>query len=259
MQPFRNGLDARLALRSLFVSDLHLGAFASRAGAFLDFLRHVEADRIYLVGDIFELWSGARLYWSEDLSAVLQELQARTAAGVQVIYLPGNHDRQDHAAEFAARQGFRQIESDCYVTARGRRYLVTHGDQFDARFMRSHTMTRVGVRIEGALHGMDYAVGRLRRRPVRMAGRVVPRFHRMMLIGNRYQQRLSRHAREQGCHGIICGHFHKPALHERDGITYANCGDWLESLTALSEGTDGILRLMRWCPDTSALQMVAEA
>ncbi|GGE17974.1 UDP-2,3-diacylglucosamine pyrophosphatase LpxH [Gemmobacter megaterium] len=250
---------ARLALRALFVSDLHLGALTSRADAFLDFLRRVEADQIFLVGDIFEMWSGAPTRWRRPQTSVLEELGARRAAGVQVMYLPGNHDDSPRAAEFAADWGFEHKPHHLHQTLSGARYLVLHGDQFDARVLRSATMTRVGVRLEGMLHGMDRSVGRWRRRRVRIAGRVVPRFHRLMLVGNRYQQRLAQAAQTHACHGVICGHFHLAALHRRHGIVYANCGDWIDSLTAMTEGTDGILRLMRWCPQTRDLTVVAQA
>lgn len=250
---------ARLAVRALFVSDLHLGALNSRADAFLGFLNRVEADQIYLVGDIFEMWSGAPLRWSDAQARVLRDLGARRAAGARVVYLPGNHDDGPEAADFAAHLGFDHQPHQVHETLAGRRYLVLHGDQFDARVLRSQAMTRVGVRLEGVLHGMDRSVGRWRRRPVRLAQRVVPRFHRLLLVGNRYEQRLAQAARAQACHGVICGHFHRAALHPRDGITFGNCGDWIESLTALAEGTDGVMRLMRWCPVAGDLSVVGEA
>jgi UDP-2,3-diacylglucosamine pyrophosphatase LpxH len=50
--------------------------------------------------------------------------------------------------------------------------------------------------------------------------------------------------RRRGLDGIVCGHIHRPALFERDGLVYANDGDWVESLTALVEDRDGTLRLL---------------
>lgn len=257
MQRFDQAADARLVLRALFVSDLHLGAEASRAEAFLDFLRSVEAEYIYLVGDIFELWSGARIHWSAAQVAVLAELQARKAAGARVVYLPGNHDLAHHAADFAVRHGFEQISAHRHVTLTGRCYLVLHGDQFDAPALRSRAMTRIGVGADDLLRGMDRlldrVLGRFLRRSVRPGGWLVRRFHLAVLLGHRHEWRLTRHARDEGCHGVICGHFHLAALRRRDGITYANCGDWIESLTALAEDPEGALQLLRWTPATRAL------
>ncbi len=50
--------------------------------------------------------------------------------------------------------------------------------------------------------------------------------------------------RRRGLDGIVCGHIHRAALVERDGLVYANDGDWVESLTALAEDPDGTLRLL---------------
>lgn len=257
MRPLFDRAGARLVLRTLFVSDLHLGSAASRAEAFLEFLRQVEAERIYLVGDIFELWSGARLHWSSVQSAVLHELQARMAAGTQVIYLPGNHDLQHQAQDFARHHGFELVAAHRHETAAGDRYLVLHGDQFDLQLLRSHRLTRLGARIDGLLHGMDNAIGRRLGRAVRPGGWLVRAFHMLVLLGKRHEDRLSRHARDQGCQGIICGHFHLAALNRRNGVTYANCGDWVHSLTALTECPEGRLRLMRWSSEQRTMQELA--
>lgn len=51
-------------------------------------------------------------------------------------------------------------------------------------------------------------------------------------------------ARRRGLDGVICGHIHRPSLVQRDGLVYANDGDWVENLTALAEDRDGTLRLL---------------
>ncbi len=51
-------------------------------------------------------------------------------------------------------------------------------------------------------------------------------------------------ARAEGLDGVICGHFHLAGLHREHGLVYANCGDWVDSATALVEGFDGTLQLM---------------
>lgn len=259
MQLLRSDDNARLVLRSLFISDLHLGSVASKSAAFLDFLRNVEVERIFLVGDIFELWSGARLHWSDTQAAVLAELEARRAAGVEVVYLPGNHDLEHQSAAFAARHGFAQQRDHLYETVSGQRYLVLHGDLFDMAVLRSPAMTSFGARTDGLLHAMDALVTRLCGVPVRLGAWMVRRFHMLVLTGNRHERRLTRHARAQGCHGVICGHFHLARIRARDGVTYANCGDWVHSLTALAEAPDGALQLMRWRPGPRTVEVVAVA
>ena len=79
--------------RTLFVSDLHLGTKACQAEAFLDFLRHADAERIYLVGDIVDFWRIKRgAYWPQAHNDVLQKLLRRVRKGNDLIFIPGNHD-----------------------------------------------------------------------------------------------------------------------------------------------------------------------
>ena len=47
-------------MRALFISDVHLGTRTAHAEDLLDFLKHFEADIIYLVGDIIDFWKVRR-------------------------------------------------------------------------------------------------------------------------------------------------------------------------------------------------------
>ena len=235
-------------LRSLFISDLHLGARGCRAGAFLAFLRQTEADTIYLVGDILAIWHTGAVHWSRDHDASLAELRARAEAGVRVVYLPGNHDVTLKQYYGAPIDGFELAETATHTGADGARYLVLHGDQCDARIFRWHLMTRLGSRADTALRALDFW---LRRRLGSTAERglielALAGVNRLMLIGNRFESRLTDLARSSGHDGVICGHYHKAALRLSNGVTYANCGDWVDSLTALTETRDGALQLVQW-------------
>jgi UDP-2,3-diacylglucosamine pyrophosphatase LpxH len=55
-----------------------------------------------------------------------------------------------------------------------------------------------------------------------------------------------REARRRGVDGVVCGHIHHAELRTVDGLTYANDGDWVESLTALVEHGDGRLEVIEW-------------
>ncbi|MEW8562262.1 MAG: hypothetical protein AB2541_09160, partial [Candidatus Thiodiazotropha sp.] len=59
--------------------------------------------------------------------------------------------------------------------------------------------------------------------------------------------------RERNLDGVICGHIHHAVINEMDGLTYANCGDWVESCTALAETPDGSLKLIRWVDESMQL------
>src|SRR5262245_32442278 len=84
---------SRQRLRAIFLSDVHLGTHVSKSGQLLDFLRHHDADTIYLVGDIVDGWRlRSRWHWPKAHGEVIAELLAAAQAGTRVVYLPGNHD-----------------------------------------------------------------------------------------------------------------------------------------------------------------------
>jgi UDP-2,3-diacylglucosamine pyrophosphatase LpxH len=62
----------------------------------------------------------------------------------------------------------------------------------------------------------------------------------------RYESMLTEAARDHAVDGVVCGHIHKVALHDDFGITYVNCGDWVESCTAVVEHDDGRFEVIRW-------------
>lgn len=240
--------------RALFLSDLHLGARAARPGLVLEFLAAHEAETIYLVGDIFDLWHGGRVHWSDKAEAVVRLLSARARAGTRVVYLAGNHDavlREPGAVHLP--EGWELREAMTHRAADGLRYLVLHGDQADGRLFRLHVMTRIGSRAEAALRALDAWLGKRDGTPRPPATRsrierMIARFNSLFVMGGRFERRLVTLAKAAAVDGVICGHSHRPALREVGGALYANCGDWVDSFTALTEDHDGAIRLLAWAP-----------
>ena len=247
----------RKIFRTLFVSDLHLGARGSRAERFLEFLNGVEAETIYLVGDILDIWHTGRVFWGEAQQGILAELARRARSGTRVIYLPGNHDAalRDHPGPRFGE--FELHETITHEAADGARYLVLHGDQCDARIFRWHVMTRIGSRADAALRAIDQWLKlHLHRTTERgLCELAISGVNALMLVGNQFEERLAARAREAAHDGVICGHFHKAALHVREGLTYANCGDWVDNQTALVETFDGSLQMLEWSGETRSAEI----
>ncbi len=247
------GQPAPQRFRSLFLSDLHLGAPGCRAEAILTFLQGHDADTIYLVGDTFDLWDPLFIQWGASEQRIVALLAERVAAGRQVVCLIGNHDRalahepmrnRPELGGLAARICADRV----HVAGDGRRYLVLHGDVCDARILRFHIWTRIGSRVDSALRLADKGLRRLRPRLAPEArGPLEVLIHGLntLLYRNRsHERRLVALARATGCDGVICGHYHIAALHDDHGLRYANCGDWTDSCTALVETPDGGLALI---------------
>lgn len=249
--------------RSLFLSDLHLGARGCRPDHILDFLRQNTADEIYLVGDVLDLWHPPFPHWTELHDEILALLLQRVQQGSRLIYLTGNHDsamRLYRGTHFGRIEVAAEVE---HVAADGRRWLVLHGDVCDARILRWHILTRIGSRMDWALRHLDDRLKRLRRHvdPDRrgLIEALLSGVNTMMALGNGYEIRLVARARAAGCDGVICGHFHKPALHDDHGLSYANCGDWVDSFTAIAEDAQGRFTLIEAEPETAPLPVFAEA
>jgi UDP-2,3-diacylglucosamine pyrophosphatase LpxH len=239
-------------LRSIFLSDIHLGTRACQAERLLDFLRHHEADNLYLVGDIADFWAMSRsVHWSSAQNTVVQKLLKRARHDVNVVYVPGNHD--EALREYAGTSfGNIRVVKDCvHVTAQGWRYLVIHGDAFDQATKYHRWLASLGdwaydfaVRANSALSRVRRTLG------VRgywsLAGYAKRRIKTTVRLILDFEKSVVRYARDHGFDGVVCGHVHAAAIKGIDGIAYVNCGDWVDSCTAILEHDDGRLELVEW-------------
>ena len=144
-----------------------------------------------------------------------------------------------------------------HVTADGRRLLVTHGDEFDAVTHFGGLQEKLGDWLYYRILTGNQWLNRARRLLGRRYWSLSEFLKRRSGAAERYIDRYVHAAldavRRRGLDGIVCGHIHRAALVERDGLIYANDGDWVESLTALAEDPDGTLRLLSHTGQTRAL------
>ena len=71
---------------------------------------------------------------------------------------------------------------------------------------------------------------------------------------NNYQHILSLEAQKKDVDGIVCGHIHHADISRMEyQKTYCNCGDWVESCTALTEDLSGQLSIIHWLEDREHL------
>lgn len=234
----------------LFLSDLHLGSRACRDVQLLSFLQSHTADVIYLVGDIIDTWLPFGAHWTAAQHQVLAILFDRARHGTRLIYTPGNHDA--FFRRFIGQQmlGVEVVDRIVHEAADGRRYLVVHGDEGDRFEQHFPRLSRLGTRIDSHIRGLIGWTNRQRARlgwgEWLLVDRLVKSFNNTVRACDAFEPRLADLARAHGTDGIICGHFHKPALHADHGVAYANCGDWVENSTALAETTSGRLLLIDW-------------
>ena len=243
--------------RTIFISDLHLGARAFRADAFLDFLRHHEARTIYLVGDIIDFWSLKRSpLWLQSHNDVLQKLLRKARKGTRIVFIPGNHD--DAVRGYCGMQfGAIEIRHDTvHETADGRRYLVMHGDEFDVVVRYARWLAFLGDRSYEFLLWCNRPLNLARRwfgfGYWSLAGYLKMRVKSAVNFIGEFEHAMAAEAKRRNANGVICGHIHHMADRMIDGIRYLNCGDWVESCTAIAEDDEGKLHQIRWRPAAGA-------
>ncbi|MBS0435112.1 MAG: UDP-2,3-diacylglucosamine diphosphatase [Proteobacteria bacterium] len=241
--------DARLHLRAVWISDLHLGTPGCQAQALLDFLRELRCDTLYLVGDIIDGWQLERSwYWPQAHNDVVQKILRKARKGTKVIFVPGNHD------EFARRYvthsfGGVEVMDECvHVTADGRRLWVTHGDLFDGVIQCAKWLAYTGDLAYEAVLELNRWFNRARARlglPYWSLSRYLKlKVKRAVSYVGDFEAAVAREARKRGVDGVVCGHIHHAEIREIDGLLYCNDGDWVESLTALVEHHDGRLEII---------------
>ncbi len=238
--------------RTVFISDLHLGSPHCQAEALVDFLGKLRTERLYLVGDVIDLWwmHVRRTHFDRHQAGVLERLHTLVKCGTEIIYIPGNHDRPLRELCGLVLPKMTVRRRAIHHARDGRRYLVTHGDDFDAQVQLGGWQERLGDRLYDYLLVGNRLTNRLRQKLGLRYWSLADFIKRRSDITERYIDRYIdasiAAAQARGLDGVICGHIHRPALLEREGIIYANDGDWVESLTALTEADDGRLSLIHW-------------
>lgn len=244
-----DALPGRIRVRTVWISDLHLGTPGCQAHALLDFLRDVHCDTLYLVGDIIDGWQLRRSwYWPQAHNDVVQKILRKARKGTRVIFVPGNHD------EFARRYvthsfgGVEVVDECIHVTADGRRLWVTHGDLFDGVIQCARWLAYTGDMAYEFMLKVNRWFNRARARlglPYWSLSRYLKlKVKRAVSYVGAFEEAVAREARKRGVHGVVCGHIHHAEIREIDGILYCNDGDWVESLTALAEHHDGRLEII---------------
>ncbi len=248
-----------LSFRTVWISDIHLGFRGCSADHLLNFLHSIDCEFLYLVGDIIDLWEmKKRMYWPQSHNNVVRTILGKAKHGTKVVYVPGNHDellRDFHDMTFG---NVHITEDAIHTNADGRRLLVTHGDKFDSVVRCSRALAILGTRLYDWLLKANYVVHGVRRRlnlPYwSLAGFLKHKVKNAVQFISNFEQVVAYEAARLGVDGIVCGHIHRPEITKLNNVMYCNCGDWVESCSALVEHHDGSLELLRWVDTVASLK-----
>ncbi|MFN4242106.1 MAG: UDP-2,3-diacylglucosamine diphosphatase [Tepidisphaerales bacterium] len=241
--------------RSVFLSDMHLGFAGIHAAEMSAFLKHLETQRLYLVGDVIDLMAlRSKWRWPAMHNQVVRRVLKLAKKGTLVVYIPGNHD--DALRQYAGLDlgGVKLATRVVHRTADGKSLLVTHGDEYDLVVQHSRLLCLLGTWAYDHLVLLNRMINGVRRllglRRSSFSSVVKSRVKSACTFISNFESCLLMEAARRNLDGVICGHIHQPAVREATlaehprPLLYANCGDWIERTTALVEHDDGRLEVI---------------
>lgn len=234
--------------RSIFISDFHLGMYGVDSRPLLKFLKENDAEYLYLIGDIIDGWAlKSRWHWPQINNEIIFNIIQKANKGTRVFWIIGNHDEFINEYKGIVKQVTITKEA-FYLTKDSRMFMIIHGDKFDPVMVNARWLMFFGnIAYEFAFNLTKYIryVRRILGRPEWSFSLWAKRSVKgaINFISN-YEELMVEEARQNNCQGIISGHIHTPMIKEFNGITYFNCGDWVESHSAVVEDLEGNFKLI---------------
>lgn len=238
--------------RTIWISDLHIGSTQCQASILLDFLKHNESEKLYLVGDIIDFWAlSKKMYWPQAHNTIIQKILRKARHGAQIIYIPGNHDENVRDYDNYEFGGILVKKSDIHTTLLGKRFLIVHGDEYDTIAKHHKWIAKLGS------VGYDYLIELNRflrlfrqlfglRSHFSLAAFIKFKVKNVVQFISDYEISIVHTLKNAQLDGVICGHIHHAEIKDIEGFQYINTGDFVESCTAIVENLDGTLELIQW-------------
>jgi len=252
--PEPRGFRPKQKFRTVWISDIHLGTRGCNAALLLDFLRAIECETLYLVGDILDGWRLRKgWYWPDEHNEVCRRILKLAHRGTRVVLIAGNHDEMLRPYAGFTFGGVEVALEAVHQTADGRRLLVTHGDAFDVVVLYHRWLAFLGDQAYTLLLQANVLLNRVRRRlklPYwSLSSYLKKRVKNAVAFVGEFEEAVARAAAERQVDGVVCGHIHCAEIRQIGAITYYNDGDWVESCTALVEDASGAMRLIDWAEE----------
>jgi len=223
------------------ISDVHLGTKGSKAEKLYDFLSLLLENtpkRLVIDGDFFELWSTDFKPIGEIEYKIIRKIIELSQNGIKVVYIPGNHDRAFGAFQ-KITLGKIKIRDEYIISSENKKYLVVHGDEFDA-FTRNHII--ISLLLDQLYYRLVKMINWIKRIfgvNISVADKKNSKNYKKIVT--KIRKAALAYARSKKVDGVIIGHTHWPEIYEEGKIIYANAGDWLENCSYII--VDGKIKL----------------
>jgi len=247
----QNKFDKIFNYRSIWISDFHLGTRGCQSELLLEFIKHTQSEKLYLVGDIIDGWALKNTwYWPQSHNDVVQKILRKARHGTEVFYISGNHDEVMRGFVPVNFGGVSILNQVIHETVDKKKYLVVHGDQFDGIIQCAKWLAMLGSITYDFLIYFNRYINFFRKKLGyeywSLSNYLKFTVKNAVKFVSEYEKLVCNYAKQFKVEGIICGHIHHANMQNMNGIHYINDGDWVESCTALVEHFDGKLELINW-------------
>ena len=247
----QNKFDKIFNYRSIWISDFHLGTRGCQSELLLEFIKHTQSEKLYLVGDIIDGWALKNTWhWPQSHNDVVQKILRKARHGTEVFYISGNHDEVMRGFVPVNFGGVSILNQIIHETVDKKKYLVVHGDQFDGIIQCAKWLAMLGSITYDFLIYFNRYINFFRKKLGyeywSLSNYLKFTVKNAVKFVSEYEKLVCNYAKQFKVEGIICGHIHHANMQSMNGIHYINDGDWVESCTALVEHFDGKLELINW-------------
>jgi UDP-2,3-diacylglucosamine pyrophosphatase LpxH len=199
----------------------------------------------------------------------VQKILRKARKGTKVTYIAGNHDEVLRQFLGLAFGGIDICDEAVHTMTDGRRFLVVHGDLYDAVVQQAKWLALVGDQLYTVIlklnHWFNHIRAKLGLGYWSLSQYLKHKTKNAVNFMTAFEDAVARAARERGFQGVVCGHIHRPQIKTIDGVVYCNDGDWVESLSALVETFEGELKIVEWqrrllpAPSAPSIELEEEA
>ena len=241
-----------MKIKTLFISDVHLGTSKCQADKLLQVLKDYEYEKLIIVGDFIDLTSLKRkFFWKPDHSTIIQKILRSSRKGTEVVYILGNHDFYLRGLIDDGDINIGDIllcDEYYHTTVSGERIYICHGDQFDG-FIRLHPFLYV---LGDWAYEMSFKINKWYNVMRRFFGLqywslsqyLKHKVKNAIAFINDFKILSMRKLDEVKCDSIMIGHIHTPAVEKIGDKNYYNTGDFCESCSFLYEDINGEIKLV---------------
>lgn len=234
--------ENKISVRSLFISDCHLGNDYCSHDKLLSLLKNVDCEYLFLVGDFIDGWALKRSFnWNSQYNTILQKILRLSRKGTTVYYVWGNHDDFLEKYDNITLGDNIHIVRECHhLTLKKEKLLIIHGDQFDGFITKNKWLQKIGsilydysLFINKFFRIFKFSFSKFLKNKTKEAVKYI----------SNYENTVALYCEKNNYNSVVCGHIHKPEIKKINNITYYNCGDWIEHNTFIVEDLNGDIQL----------------